>query len=126
MSGGAVDYVMGMYMPNPIPSTGISDASGYSSTTTDSQYNLLTINTKYYDRYLTPSSSTGAIKGDATKETVGWYGDYTGFVSAGGPWFIRGGSYSSGAGAAGAWYFNSHSGGVDGNASFRVVLGPQA
>jgi hypothetical protein len=116
---------MGVYEPNPIPSTGISDASGYSSTTTDSQYNLLTINTKYYDRYLTPSYSTGAIKGDATKETAGWYGDYANFVSAGNPWFIRGGIYYSGA-FAGAWYFFYNSGGVYSGVSFRVVLGPQA
>jgi hypothetical protein len=124
MSGGAWDYVMGVYEPNPIPSTGISDLSGYSSTTTDSQYNLLTINPKYYDRYLTPSSSTGAIKGDATKETAGWYGDSASFVCAGNPWFIRGGYFTYGAGA-GAWYFNG-SGGVVGSISLRVVLGPQA
>ncbi|MFA5407467.1 MAG: hypothetical protein WC343_01700, partial [Bacilli bacterium] len=123
MSGGAYDYVMGMYMPNPIPATGISDASGYSSTTTNSQYNLLTINTKYYDRYLTPSSSTGAIKGDATKETAGWYGDYATFVFAGGPWFFRGGSYFHGA-SAGAWSFTYYSGGVYGYVSLRVALGP--
>jgi hypothetical protein len=110
MSGGALDYVMGVYEPDPIPSTGISDASGYSSTTTDSQYNLLTINTKYYNRYLTPSSSTGAIKGDATKETAGWYGDYASFVYAGGPWFVRGGGCGDGA-SAGAWSFGNNSGG---------------
>ncbi|MFA5407916.1 MAG: hypothetical protein WC343_03995, partial [Bacilli bacterium] len=125
MSGGAWDYVMGVYEPNPIPSTGIADLSGYSSTTTDSQYNLLTINTKYYDRYLTPSYSTGAIKGDATKETAGWYGDYVTFVYAGNPWFVRGGGCTSGAGA-GAWNFHYSSGGVDSTVSFRVVLGPQA
>jgi nitrate reductase beta subunit len=125
MSGGASDYVMGVYEPNPIPATGISDASGYSSTTTDSQYNLLTINSKYYDRYLTPSSSTGAIKGDTTKETAGWYGDSANFVCAGYPWFVQGGSCSNGA-AAGVGGFSNYSGGVYSNVSFRVVLGPQA
>ncbi|MFA5407957.1 MAG: prepilin-type N-terminal cleavage/methylation domain-containing protein [Bacilli bacterium] len=125
MSGGAWDYVMGVYEPNPIPATGISDASGYSSTATDSQYNLLTINTKYYDRYLTPSSSTGAILGDATKETAGWYGDNASFVYADRPWFVRGGYFSYGSGA-GAWSFIGYSGGVGGGVWFRVVLGPQS
>jgi hypothetical protein len=125
MSGGAWDYVMGMYMPNPVPATRISDESGYSSTTTDSQYNLLTINTKYYDRYLTYSSSTGAIKGDATKETAGWYGDSAGFVLPGIPWFFRGGGFNVGV-RAGAWFFSAYSGGVYGSLSFRVVLEPQA
>lgn len=125
MSGGAWEYVMGVYEPNPIPATGIDDASGYSLTTTNSQYNSLTINNKYYDRYLTNLTETGAILGDATKETSGWYGDYANFVCSGAPWFVRGGDCSHGV-SAGAWDFDIGSGGVYSNFSFRVVLGPQA
>jgi hypothetical protein len=121
MSGGAWDYVMGVYEPNPIPGTGIADLSGYSSATTNSQYDLLTINSKYYDRYLTSSVSTGAILGDATKEVSGWYGDHANPIGASYPWFVRGGSYAIGAGA-GAFSFNSNSGAVGSTMSFRVVL----
>ena len=133
ISGGAYDYVMGLYESNPILSTGIADVSGYSSTTTNSQYNLLTINTKYYDRYLTDAAVTGAALGDGTKEIsgwsgnafVGWYGDYANFVGKGWPWFIRGGGYANGA-SAGTWYFNCTSGGLSSYMSFHVVLSPQS
>jgi hypothetical protein len=125
MSGGAWEYVMGLYQPNPIPVTGISDASGYSSTTTDSQYNLLTINSKYYDRYLTSSATTGSILGDATKETSGWYGDQAGFVDPTGPWIVRGGASYSGV-SSGACSFRSYWGGAYSYVSFRVVLGSNA
>jgi hypothetical protein len=121
MSGGAWEYVMGVYEPNPIPITGAYDESGYSSTTTDSQYNLLTINSKYYDRYLTSLATTGAILGDATKEVAGWYSDYAYFIDAGSPWLFRGGNYNEGNGA-GIMRFGKYGGKAVGSFSFRVVL----
>jgi type IV pilus assembly protein PilA len=123
ISGGSWEYVMGMYKPNLVPATGISDLSGYSSTTTDSQYDLLIIDNKYYNQYLTNSASTGAIVGDATKEVSGWYGDYAYFVSPGDPWFVRGGCYDDSAGA-GAFGSRIYSGGPYGFNSFRIVLNP--
>jgi hypothetical protein len=127
MSGGSVEYVMGMYKPNPIVSpTGIIDRSGFSSVTSDSQFDLLTIDSKYYNQYLTNSAATGAILGDATNETVGWYGDDTGFAFSynGFPWFCRsgiplGGTYT------GIFSYSATSG-SDGTYSFRIVLSPNS
>ena len=73
MSGGAWEYVMGVYNKT------ISNA-GFSSLP----------DTKYYNNY-TGSSYTG----HALTETKNWYSDDDAyFVNASYPWFVRGGSYS--------------------------------
>jgi type IV pilus assembly protein PilA len=136
MSGGAYDYVMGLYNPSTLanPST-IRDCSGYSSNYAppitcpstapyDSRYdttdfsNLLT---KYYDRYLTSTK----INGDATTEVSSWNGDYAYFVNAANPWFLRGGNYYSGV-YSGAFSFYNVTGSVYSTVSARVVLVPGA
>ncbi len=122
MSGGAWEYVMGIYKPNPVPATGIVDLSGYSSTTTNSQYNLLAINNKYYNQYLTNVEATGAILGDATKEvTERWYGDYDFYLTNVYPWYLRGGIYRYGTGA-GIFNFDYYDGGAYNDVSFRIVF----
>ena len=70
MSGGAYEYVMGVY-------TNTIDESGFSSLP----------DTKYYNNY-TETSYTG----HALTETKNWYSDYAYFVDSSFPWFVRGGS----------------------------------
>ena len=81
MSGGAAEYVMGVYNKKP-------DASGF---------NILP-DEKYYNNY-TETSYTG----HALTETKNWYSDYADFVGSAFPWFVRGGVYynSSSAGVFG-------------------------
>ena len=50
-----------------------------------------------------------------------WYGEYSYFVSASGPFVERGGSFSAGA-SAGVFAFNGNRGHGNGNNSFRVVV----
>jgi len=68
------------------------------------------------------------IYGDAIRETsttglgqTSWYSDYSYFVGAYNPFFIRGGSYW-GTSVAGLFYFNRHVGGSTYNSGFRSVL----
>ncbi len=123
ISGGAREYVIGMYKPNPILETGIIDVSGYSSTTTNSQYDLLDIDSRYFNQYLTSSYTTGLILGDATGETSGWYNDKATFVGASCPWFYRGG-YARDKTASGGRYFSCSTGKADATVSFRTVIIP--
>ena len=66
--------------------------------------------------------------GDASLETssngsnsMSWFGDYSGFVHALGPFFLRGGSYNNGI-STGAFAFGSAYGNFNSAYSFRVVL----
>ena len=86
MSGGAYEYVMGVY-------TNTIGESGFSSLP----------DTKYYNNY-TETSYTG----HALTETKNWYSDSAGFVDSIRPWFRRGGHYGS---SAGAGVFNFYSNG---------------
>ena len=73
MSGGAYEFVMGVYS-NKISSSGFSSLP----------------DTKYYNNY-TGSSYTG----HALTETAEWYNDSAYFFNSSNPWFIRGGRYTS-------------------------------
>ena len=99
MSGGAYEYVMGVYNKT-------IDESGFSSLP----------DTKYYNNY-TGSSYTG----HALTETKRWYGDNDGFVSASYPWFARGGYYGAG-GVTGVFYFSSHDGNYINSHSSHLVI----
>ena len=99
MSGGAYEYVMGVYYKT-------ISSSGFSSLP----------DTKYYNIY-TGSSYTG----HALTETSGWYSDYAYFVNSSYPWFERGGGYSRSA-DAGVFYFNLSNGSSYGNGSSRLVI----
>ena len=98
MSGGTNEYVMGLYKPDSIPATGISDYSGFSSTTTNSQYDLLP-DTKYYNTYTDATAYTTLGLQHALTETSGWYADYPVFVNGNAPWLGRGGGHYDSTGA---------------------------
>ncbi len=101
MSGGAWEYVMGVYS-NTIGSSGFSSIPA----------------SKYYDNY---TSSSTTYYGHALSETSGWYSDYAYFVDSSYPWFIRGGSCNSTT-YAGVFYFDRGSGRAYNGGSFRVVV----
>ena len=99
MSGGAWEYVMGVYS-NTISSSGFSSLP----------------DTKYYNNY-TGSSYTG----HALTETAGWYSDGKSFVVSSYPWFVRGGFCSYGA-TAGVFNFHYGMGYPDNIYSSRLVI----
>ena len=99
MSGGAYEYVMGVY-------NNAKSSSGFNSLPDE----------KYYNNY-TGSSYTG----HALTETKKWYGDNDGFVSASYPWFARGGYYGAG-GVTGVFYFSSHDGNYINSHSSHLVI----
>ena len=71
MSGGASEYVMGVYY----------------KTIGNSGFNSLP-DEKYYNNYMTPSYT-----GHALTETKNWYSDDADFIDSINPWFFRGGNY---------------------------------
>ena len=99
MSGGAYEYVMGVY----------------NNAKSSSGFNILP-DEKYYNNY-TGSSYTG----HALTETKKWYGDNDGFVSASYPWFARGGYYGAG-GVTGVFYFSSYDGNYINSHSSHLVI----
>ena len=99
MSGGAYEYVMGVY-------TNTIGGSGFSSLP----------DTKYYNNY-TETSYTG----HALTETKNWYSDSAGFVNSINPWFMRGGNYGNGT-YAGVFYFSINDGNSYSNYSSRLVI----
>ncbi len=108
MSGGAYEYVMGVY----------------NSTIGNAGFSSLPAN-KYYDNYTTTTSVTacnnGICYGHALSETSGWYSDAAEFVYSRDLWFLRGGVDGS-ATSAGVFYFGSTNGGAANGFSFRVVM----
>ena len=100
MSGGAVEYVMGVYNNTK------GSYSGFSSLP----------DTKYYNNY-TGSSYTG----HALTETNGWYSDEAYFVSTSYPWFKRGGDYSNST-RAGVFYFSGQNGDYSTYFSSHLVI----
>mgnify|MGYP004573882523 FL=1 len=136
MSGGAYEYVMGVFANSDgqlwsgystssnSGFTGLVGSSGTSYTGTTFP------DSKYYDVYKASSGTTisaltacnGEIcYGHGLSEVKNWYGDLASFVSAGNPWFRRGGYYYNGA-DAGAFYFNSNTGNASNSSGFRSVL----
>ena len=109
MSGGASEYVMGVFADtNGKPRSGYnsSDNSGFTGMLENgTTYTGITFpDSKYYNLY-TGSSYTG----HALTETKNWYSDSASFVSTVYPWFIRGG-YSLNSKYAGVFNFNNYSG----------------
>ena len=98
MSGGAIEYVMGVYNKT-------IGSSGFSSLP----------DTKYYNNY-----SGSSYTGHALTETKNWYSDYARFVNSSSPWFLRGGDCNYGS-YAGVFYFSL----IDDSSSeisFRLVI----
>ena len=117
MSGGAWEKVMGWY-------SGASDTFGATSSSNYAGFTSAP-DSKYWDEYTTTNALTacdgGICYGYGLSEVNKWYGDFTGFVDAGAPWFSRGGSCIDGA-VAGAFGFGSHDGSAGINNGFRSVL----
>ncbi len=110
MSGGAWEYVMGVYNKSTVIHAG---------------FNTLP-NNKYYDNYtssvITSACNNGICYGHALSETNSWYSDSAYFLdSSDRPWLYRGGYYDSGA-EAGIFGFARGSGSHEQTHSFRVVL----
>ena len=99
MSGGAWEYVMGVY-------TNTIGESGFSSLP----------DTKYYNNYTETSYTEHALT-----ETKNWYSDSAGFVNSINPWFMRGGNYGNGT-YAGVFYFSINDGNSYSNYSSRLVI----
>ena len=109
MSGGASEYVMGVFADtNGKPRSGYnsSDNSGFTGMLKDgTTYTGIAFpDSKYYNLY-TGSSYIG----HALTETKNWYNDSANFVSTVYPWFIRGG-YSLNSKYAGVFNFKNYSG----------------
>ncbi|MEG1495135.1 MAG: hypothetical protein RR406_02380, partial [Bacilli bacterium] len=127
MSGGAYEYAMGVLAdPSGNPRSGYLSGSnsGFKGMYTDGTMNITGLdfpNNKYYDLY----TGDSGLKGDATNAdgTQNWYGDYSYFVDADHPWFLR----SSGCGnttSAGVFYASNFYGSASSNYSSRVSAKP--
>ena len=99
MSGGANEYVMGVYNKT-------IGSSGFASLP----------NEKYYNNYTVTSYS-----GHALTETQEWYWDSVGYVESSYPWYSRGGMFVDSSNA-GVFKFSQANGGRGENMSFRVVI----
>ena len=121
MSGGAFDYVMGVFADtNGKPRSGYDSShnSGFTGMLNgETTYTGVSFpNRKYYNLY-TGSSYTG----HALIETKNWYSDDAYFVSSGGPWFIRGGYYNNST-SAGVFSFGAYFGDSYSSISSRFVI----
>lgn len=105
MSGGAYEYVMGVYATNGSPTKGSSGFEGFPDS-------------KYYNLYTTKNNLN---IGDALYETNGWNSDQIIFVNSVYPFFIRGGScYRTS--DTGIFAFNYNNGKGSSGFGFRVCL----
>ena len=102
MSGGANEYVMGVYWDGEKLWSGYSASSYQHSGFNGWLYNEGTnyesgveypSDSKYYNVYTTESDYTSSGLQHAMTETSNWYSDYALFVAAGYPWAYRGGYY---------------------------------
>ena len=136
MSGGAWEYVMGVFANsdgqlwsgyNTSANSGFTGLVGSLGT---SYTGTAFPDSKYYDVYKATSGTTisaltacngGVCYGHGLSETNTWYGDYAIFVSASNPWFIRGGHFNFGI-YAGAFSFYSSDGNAHGSYGFRSVV----
>ena len=106
MSGGAYEYVMGIYGAN----TPIIGNSGFNELP----------DSKYCNLYTTTSANNSNI-GDALYETSGWNNDYVNFVNSEKSFFARGGSYNY-TDNDGIFIFSRDNGRSVSNNTFRVSL----
>ena len=121
MSGGALEYVMGVLAdPNGKPRSGNSSSwnSGFTGMLKDgTTYTGVSFpDTKYYNNY-TGTTYTG----HALTETKNWYSDGANFVNSGYPWFKRGGSRNN-ITYAGVFCFYRDNGNSGSDSSSRLVI----
>ena len=136
MSGGASEYVMGVFANSDGQLwSGYSTSynSGFTGLLGSSGTSYTGVNfpdSKYYDVYKASSGTTissltacngGMCYGHGLSEVRGWYSDNTGFVSPGGPWFHHGGNYNNDS-RAGAFHSSGSSGGVYDSVGCRAVI----
>ena len=124
MSGGAWEYVAA-YVNNGnsnLTNYGSSLVNGdaktknvYSKGSSDSRDNNYSANSGKYGDAVYETSANG------NSSSSSWYGDYSYFPNTSVPFFLRGGSYNSGA-DAGVFYFGINNGNSYSNFSFRPVL----
>ena len=142
MSAYTRTYVMGVMQDNtgtntPMSGNSSSSNSGFTGKIYDSgnftEYSGVALPTsKYYDLYDYGTTYNDQIAynrrilGDATGEVVAWYDDYSGFVSTGHPWFVRGRSNYTNPTYAGVFTFYWDSGKSYTMHTFRSVLAPGA
>ena len=124
MSGGANEYVMGVATDsNGNPRSGFNAPlnSGFTGMLyDDTMYTGIAFpESKYYNLY------TGNLyTGHALTEIQGWYSDVFKFVSSGGAWLLRGGSYYF-ENSAGIFYYGGDHGGPEtslNSDSSRIVI----
>ncbi len=114
MSGGADEYVMGVYTDGTQnwsgnDSTYNSGFSGCLGSSCSSTYDGLAYpESKYYNSYTTEANYTSDMQ-HALTETQRWFGGYAGFVDGNDPWFRRGGGYYNGS-YAGVFYYGYYDG----------------
>ena len=123
MSGGAWEYVAA-YVDNGdsnLTSYGSSLVNGdaktknvYSKASTDNATNNYNANSSKYGDAVYETSTSGS-------GSTSWYGDYSDFPNAGGPFFQRGGHYTGGT-DEGVFFFYNYYGGTSSYLSFRPVL----
>ena len=128
MSGGAYEYVMGVYSDGSKSWSGYSasDNSGFNGCLGDGCASekldgLAFPDNKYYNVYTTSEAYDNARLQHAVNETNGWYGGGVAFFFPEKPWVARGGFFNDGS-AAGvflSFYFTGYS---QSNSSFRPVL----
>ena len=131
MSGGAFEYVMGVY------TDGTQNWSGYNATSnsgfTGMLYNGTTYSgvaypeSKYYNSYTNTGTTSSPVTNytndmqHALMETKRWYSDDALFVSSSDPWFVRGRYYDDSS-VAGVFSFNFDGGYASSYRSVRLVI----
>ena len=132
MSGGAVEYAMGVmkYTNNLIISgtssihnSGFSGIVYYSNTYKEFTGRSLP-DKKYYDTYnfeTSTNSNSLYLFGEAINETKSWYGDNSDYGIAGTSWFLRSGGYYT-AEISGIFTYGRRNGSAYDKDSFRPVL----
>ena len=131
MSGGAGEYVMGVY------TDGTQNWSGKNSTSNSGFTGMLSDGTtysgvaypesKYYNSYTNTGTYSSPVTNytndmqHALTETKKWYSDDAYFVDSSIPWFMRGGFYSD-SGSAGVFNFIYNIGNAYSYYSVRLVI----
>ena len=111
MSGGAYEYVMGVYGTQENPSAGSSGFTKFPDS-------------KYYDLYTKTTADSSNI-GDALYETKGWnttMANADNFVNSNMIFFVRGGAIDTGGVLGGEFYFFSMDGGSSNLYGFHTVV----
>ena len=137
MSGGALEYVMGVVMDsNGVPTSGASSSGNsgfngpYSNASGRYTSGIDFPDEKYYDKYVRGVNTefNHRILGDATGEMgpfanriSSWYQDEAWFACITHPWFERGGRYNDGDGS-GIYFFGYGTGVAYADHTYRIVL----